>query len=339
MIDVVVILIEGGLPTTAVAPIEILSSAGYLWDELHGSEGERQFRVRTASIGDPVTSTLVPLTLKSEHSIEETHSADLIVVSAGSGDLELECKRNAELPPLLKQAYQNGTAIAGICTGVPLLAEAGLLDGRPATTHWAVVDECRKRFPDVNWQPERYVTESDNIFCSGGVYSAVDLSLYLVEKYCGHQIAMQTAKSLLLQTPRTWQAGYTAESPKTDHEDEQIHEAQQWLLDNFSDDIRIKDLAIRVGMSPRNFTRRFKAATGNTPIDYLQKLRINAARHLLENDLKTVREVSRAVGYEDLSFFSKLFKRHTSLPPRKYRERFATSPPESIAIGERSPHQ
>lgn len=339
MIDVVVILIEGGLPTTAVAPIEILSSAGYLWDTLHGTEGKRKFRVRTASLGDSNTSTIVPLTLQSEHSIEEIDSADLVVVSAGSGDLELECKRNAKLPPMLEQAYQDDTAIAGICTGVPLLAEAGLLDGRPATTHWAVVDDCRKRYPDVNWQPERYVTESDNIFCSGGVYSAVDLSLYLVEKYCGHQVAMQTAKSLLLQTPRTWQAGYTAETPKTNHEDEQILEAQEWLLDNFSEDIQIKELATQVSMSPRNFTRRFKAATGDTPIEYLQQIRVNAARHLLENDLKTVGEVSRSVGYEDLSFFSKLFKRLTGMPPRKYRERFSTSPPESIAIGERTPHQ
>ena len=247
MIDTVVVVIEGGLPTTAVAPVEILGSAGHLWENLQGVKSERQFDVQTASLRGGATPTLVPLTLETEHPIESIDGADLVVVSAGSGDLELECERNAELPPLLGRAYEQGTAIAGICTGVVQLAEAGLLDGRPATTHWAILEDCRDRYPHVDWRPEQFVTESNEIFCSGGVYSAVDLSLYLVERYCGHETAMRTAKALLLQTPRSWQAGYDSEAPDLAHEDEQIQEAQEWLFDNFDEQIEVADLAARVG--------------------------------------------------------------------------------------------
>lgn len=338
MIDTVVVLIEGGAPTTAVAPIEILSSAGFLYKKLKGSEGKRQFNVRTASLGGQKVQTVTPLKLEPDHSIDEIETADLIVVSAGGGDLDEICQQNAGLIPWLKQFYEKGTALAGVCSGVAILAEAGLLNGRPATTHWALVNNCRKRYPEVDWQPERHVTESDQIFCSGGVYSGVDLCLYIVEKYCGHQIAMQTAKALLLRTPRIWQAGYTAEAPKVNHEDQQIRTVQEWLFKNYNKNNKVADLAVRANMSQRNFMRRFKAATGETPINYLQQLRINAARHLLENDLKTVGEISQKVGYEDLSFFSRLFKRYTGLPPTAYRERFSVNTPDGNAYGDRTPH-
>lgn len=338
MLDVVVVLVEGGTPSTAVAPIEILSGAGYLYETLQGLEGERKFNVRTASLTGKSVQTLAPLKLEPDHSIDEIESADLMVVAAGGGNLEVERQRNAKLPPVLREAYDNGTAIAGVCSGVSQLAEAGLLDGRPATTHWALVDDCRERYPAVNWQPERYVTESDRVFCSGGVYSGVDLCLYIVEKYCGHQVAMQTAKALLLRTPRIWQAGYSAETPQINHEDDEIRSVQEWLFKNYSEKVSIPDLAARVSMSQRTFMRRFKAATGETPISYLQRLRINAARHLLENDLKTVREISLKVGYEDLNFFSKLFKRYTGLSPSAYRDRFSVNTPEGVAYGERTHH-
>lgn len=144
---------------------------------------------------------------------------------------------------------------------------------------------------------------------------------------------MQTAKALLLETPRIWQAGFSAEAPKITPEDERIRKAQEWLFDNFTEDVRVENLATQVGMSPRNFARRFKAATGETPIGYLHRLRINAARHLLENDLKTIREISWAVGYEDLGFFRVLFERYTGVSPQVYRQRFGLSP-----VDGRTPH-
>ncbi|MGN8224312.1 GlxA family transcriptional regulator [Gracilimonas sp. BCB1] len=338
MLDVAVIFLEGGTPSTAVTPVEILSSAGFLYENLQGKEGKRKFNVRTASLTGESVQTLSTLKLDPEYSVDEIDSPDLMVVSAGGGDLDTECRRNAQLPSLLQKAYENGTSIAGVCSGVVQLAEAKLLDGRPATTHWALVDECRKRYPKVDWQPERYITENDRVFCSGGVYSGVDLCLYLVEKYCGHQVAMQTARALLVRTPRVWQAGYTAETPQINHEDDEIRDLQQWLFKSYAENIKVADLASRANMSQRNFMRRFKAATGETPINYVQRLRIKAARHLLENDLKTVREVCREVGYEDVNFFRKLFKRFTGLTPTTYRDRFSVNTLNGITYGNRTQH-
>ncbi|PWN06314.1 GlxA family transcriptional regulator [Rhodohalobacter mucosus] len=337
-IDVTVIFLEGGTPSTAVTPVEILGSAGYLYQTLQGLEGERMFDVKTASLSGKRVQTLSALSLYPDGSIDEIQAADLLVVSAGGGDLDVECRRNQGLPSFLRRAYDHGTAIAGICSGVVQLAEAGILDGRPATTHWALSDDCRERYPEVDWQPERYVTESDGVFCSGGVYSGVDLCLYLIEKYCGHQSAMKTAKALLVRTPRVWQAGYSPETPKIHHDDKQIRSLQEWLFKHFSRPITVNKLAERACMSPRTFMRRFKKATGVTPIVYVQRVRINAARHLLENDLKSVRQVCLEVGYEDIGFFRKLFRRITGLNPSDYRKRFSVNLSEHVRYGERVHH-
>jgi len=339
MIDVVVVLIEGGTPSTAVVPVEIFSAAGRLYQTLTGGGTEPRFRVQTASLDGGNVRTLTPLILEPEISIDDVDSPELVVVSAGGGDLERECTRHSALVPVLNRLHANGTAVAGICFGAALLAEAGLLDGRPATTHWALVDACRQRYPKVDWQPERTVTESGGVYCSGGVFTGVDLSLYLVEKYGGHQVATETARALLLQTPRIWQEGYTAEAPRITHDDEQIREVQNELFENFRSDVQVDSLAASVGLSPRTFSRRFKASTGETPIGYLQRLRINAARHLLENDLTTVREVCTAVGYEDAGYFRKLFRRHTGMTPQTYRSRFAADRPNTLAARARAPHR
>jgi transcriptional regulator GlxA family with amidase domain len=236
-------------------------------------------------------------------------------------DLEVARDSNATLIDWLARRGPK-TAVAGICTGATLLAAAGLLDGRTGTTHWGVVDLCRKMYPKVDWMPDRFVTESGNVFCSGGLYASIDLSLYLVEHYCGHEVAVQTAKALLLETPRPSQSPYAARPPRSSHDDEPIQRAQTWLYSHFRGAVDLDRLASQVGMSPRNFARRFKAAAGESPLAYLHRLRIDAARRELENGRRSVQEISRQVGYEDVAFFRHLFRRHTAASPRDYRARF-----------------
>lgn len=339
MIDVTVILVQGGMPSTAVAPLEVFSTAGVLWNQMRGEAQTPYFRVRTASQDGRAVRTGVNLRLEPSCSLDGVESTDVVIVSAVGADIDSACPANAPLYPWLRGQYERGAAIAGVCAGAALVAEAGLLDGRPATTHWGVAEACRRRYPAVHWQPERFITEADRVLCSGGVYASVDLSLYLVEKFCGHRVAMQTARGLLLETPRTWQIGYAAEPPEAMHDDTRIRKAQDWLFRHFTGPVRIEALAALAGMSARTFARRFKIATGKTPVSYLHRLRINAARHLLENDLKTIHEISRAVGYDDLAFFRRLFKRYTGASPREYRDRFGVRPPENVALDGRSPHR
>jgi transcriptional regulator GlxA family with amidase domain len=209
-----------------------------------------------------------------------------------------------------------------VCSGVSLLAEAGLLDGRMATTHWGLVEAYRRRFPAVDWQPDDIVTEDGGVYCGGGVYSALDLALYLVEKHCSRQVALECARSLLIEMPRDCQAGFAVLPVGSRHADDAVRRAEAWIRQHCREEIRFEALAKQLGMSPRNFIRRFKNATGLAPVDYLQRLRVRAARRMLEDGDTNVQEVSVAVGYADPAFFRSIFKRHTGLAPVAYKKKF-----------------
>ena len=321
---VVVLFLRGGLASTAIAPMEVFRSAGVIWNLLNGADPNPLFQVRTASIdGHPVHSD-GPVSLTPDCAISGIRKVDLIVVPATGLETEELLARHAKVVPWLKRWHKRGAAIAGICSGVALLAEAGLLDQRPATTHWGLVDSYREKYPAVDWQPELFITEKDNVYCGGGVYASLDLSLYLVEKYAGHEIAVQCAKALLIDTPRTWQSGYSTPPRRSGHGDGKILEGQHWLHKNFANNFHFDELARRIGMSPRNFARRFKQATGETPLTYLHKLRIAESKRLLEQDYTTIQEIARNVGYDDLIFFRRLFRRYAGVSPQAYRQNFGT---------------
>ncbi len=321
MIDVTVILLEGGLPSTSMVPLEIFACAGSLWGMLMGTPAEPRFRVRTASVNRRKTRNFVPVAIEPTASLAEIGKTDLVIVPTAGMDLRAAREQNAGVVEWLSRRNRR-TAVAGVCTGVSLLAAAKLLDGRPATTHWGMVDRCRELYPQVHWTADRFVTESDNIFCGGGVYASIDLSLHLVEHFCGHLVAVQTAKALLLESPRIWQTPYAALPPRSAHDDEPVGRAQKWLYTHYREPVNLDALAGKVGMSPRNFARRFKAATGEAPLAYLHHLRIDRAKRHLETAARTVNEISLDVGYEDVAFFRQLFRRHTGMSPREYRERF-----------------
>ena len=291
--------------------------------------------MRTASAGGRKVRNLVPVTLEPTVALEDVGRTDLIVIPAAGLDTERAHADNAAVIDLIRRRAPR-TAIAGICTGVGLLAEAGVLDGRSATTHWAVAERMRQRYPRVDWKPERFVTEDRNVFCGGGIYASIDLSLYLVEHYCGHLVAVQTAKALLLETPRLWQSAHAASPPACEHDDQAIQRAQRHLVAHLAQAVDLDRLAQSVGMSARTFARRFKAATGTPPLAYLHRVRIDSARRLLESAHRTVEEVGREVGYEDAVFFRRLFRRHTGVTPREYRARFGPRRPDRVPARRRA---
>lgn len=323
MLDVTVLLLNDNYASTAIGPVEVFHSAGLLWNALKGETPEPRFRVTIASPdGEDVTSPY-SLRLRPQVSVHDVKRADLIVVPASGLDLEIQFARHAAIFPWLKDKAAEGAHVAGICTGAAYLAEAGLLDGRLATTHWAVADEIRRRYPKVDWHPERFITEDRRMLCSGGVYASIDLSLYLVEKFCGHEIALQCAKALLLDMPRTNQSGYAVLPVSRPHDDDKIRTAEAYIKKHFASDISVEQMAHHVHMSPRNFIRRFKSATGRLPGNYLQALRITIAKEMLEDGRRSVQAIGEAVGYDDAAFFRQLFKRFTGMTPGEYREKFA----------------
>jgi len=322
MMEVTVLLLDQTFSSTAVGPMEVFLHAGSLWNNLTGKPAKPRFNVTTASAdGRPVLCD-GPLHIQPMASIQDIRKTDLIFVPTTGVSIDDVVERNATVVPWLKRWNKRGVDIASVCSGVGLVAATGMLDGKRATTHWGLAERFREKYPKVKWMPELMVTEDRGFYCGGGVHAALDLSLYLVEKFCGHDVAMESSKALLIETPRAWQAGFAVVPLKTEHDDESISAAQDWLHENFHRPFPLEAPARRVGMSLRNFVRRFKQATGDSPLAYLQKLRIAAAKRLLENNHRTMQEISDAVGYQDVAFFRALFHRHTGISPSEYRQKF-----------------
>jgi transcriptional regulator GlxA family with amidase domain len=323
VLRVTVLLLDGGHASTAIAPLEVFRSAGVLWPLLRGEAAQPRFQVESASLdGRPVRCDGA-LGIAADRKLRDVRRSDLIVVPSVGLDYEQALRRFARVVPWLRRRYAGGAELAAICSGVALLAETGLLDGRPATTHWALASRYRERWPAVDWQTDRFVTGSGRLYCAGGVYAALDLSLHLVERFAGYEVAMQTARALLVETRRTAQAGFAVPAQRQDHGDAEIAAAQDWMRQHLKEALRVPALARRFGMSPRSFARRFQQAVGEPPLAHLHGLRIEAAKHLLESPTRPLSEVAAAVGYEDAAFFRELFKRRTGAPPAAWRRRFA----------------
>jgi len=322
----ITILVPGcGFPSSVVGPVEVFSNAGLIWNTLMGERTRRTFEVEMVSNdGKPVVYE-GGVTITPDKSVEQVRKTDLVFATTVGLEIDRVIAMNPNMLELISREAKRGSMVAGVCSGVSLLAEAGVLDGRQATTHWALADTFRRRYSKVDWQPDLFITESDNIFCGGGVYAALDLCLHLVERMAGYEIARKCGRALLIDSPRTWQASFATPQLNLQHHDDQIQTAQERLHQSFSEPITVEDIAQDLGMSARNFTRRFKQATGDPPLAYLHKLRIDCAKHLLESDFKSIQEICLEVGYEDLPHFRKLFKRHTGLTPTEYKARFSCS--------------
>jgi len=322
VIDVTVVFLDGMFSSTAIAPMEVFRQAGVLWNSLTGTRPVARFRVTTASVDGRPVRCEGSVNIQPQTALSAIRKTDLVFIPTTGISIEDVVEHYGPVVSWLRGWHKRGVAIASVCSGVGLVAATGLLNGKRATTHWGLANRFREEYPEVKWMPELMVTEDRGIYCGGGMHAALDLSLYLVEKFCGHEVAMQSAKAMLIETPRAWQAGFAIVPLKTEHSDDSISSAQEWLHQNFQRNFPLEATARRVGMSLRNFVRRFKQATGDSPLTYLQKLRIAAAKRLLEGDHRTVQEISNAVGYEDVAFFRNLFQRHTGVSPSAYRQRF-----------------
>jgi len=332
MHKIVILFVNGGLASTSILPLEIFKSAGTLWNALNGVALESRFEVVTASADGAPVRVSRHLSLTPELACADAGKPDLVFVAAGGLEFDAMVSqaydpvetvaRNAALLPWLKRWHGEGATIVTACSGALLAAAAGLLDGKRATAHWGLARLYAEHYPNVDWHEEYLVTDCGDVVCGGGVNGAADVSLYLVEKYCGREVALKTARSLCIEMPRTWQNSFTHFELRAAHEDEPVLAAEHFIRTHFADDLKFDAVARHVGMSPRNFARRFKDATGDTPLAYLHGLRIAVAKQMLETSPVGVAEIGRMVGYLDPAFFRQLFQRRAGVSPSDYRRRF-----------------
>ncbi len=314
---------DNAIASSVMGTMDIFCQAGLTWNYLFGKDPVSYFKVEIVTQdGRPVTC-LNQAKIYPHCSALEVKSTDVIIISSFSDFNTLNTSRRSI--NWIKKHYSNGATIASICVGSFLLAQTGLLNKKIATTHWGFADEFKQRYPQVKLRPERLITDEKNLLCSGACSSYIDLSIYLIRRYCGHEVAMECSKTMLHDYGRSSQSAYMVFQFKKDHGDSQIFKAQEWIEEKYMKNINIKLLAQSLGMSQRSLERRFKNATGDTPLLYLQRVRVGIAKRLLETDNQTFNEITYKVGYEDSSFFRKIFKKHTGLLPKDYKRKFQAS--------------
>ena len=261
-------------------------------------------------------------TAHSDHTIDEIRKTDLIIIPAIDGDLKNAIEENKAFIPWIIDRYKQGSEIASLCLGAFLLASTGLLNGKKCATHWAFENQFREMFPDVNLVPEKVIIDEKSIYSSGGAYSYLNLILYLIEKYAGRELAILCSKIFAIEIERNSQSAFNIFQGQKEHGDEPIKTAQEFIESNFSEKITVDQLASRLALGRRNMERRFKKATSNTVVEYIQRVKVEAAKKGFETSRKNINEVMMDVGYSDIKAFRTVFKRITGLSPVEYKNKY-----------------
>jgi transcriptional regulator GlxA family with amidase domain len=320
---------DGILASGVAGSIDVFTAANAVWSERNSRSRIKtpllQWRVESLD-GKPVQTASGQL-VTVDGPISASANADAVIVPGPFiANIERFFENPARLKPLfaaLRRQHERGALLASYCTGSFILAEAGLLDGGVATTHWAKAKTFAKRYPEVDLRVSEILTEQNHILCSGAVTTSLNLALRLVEKFAGPEISNATGKMMLIDTNRVSQSSYASLPDSSGHSDALVTRAQRWMAKSLSQGFSLAELARHLAVSERTLNRRFKLATGEAPLRYLQSLRVDVAKRLLENRGLSVDAVSARVGYGDLSTFRRLFRRETGLSPRDYQRRFA----------------
>ena len=254
--------------------------------------------------------------------VKDLPKTDLIIIPALHGDMEQTLLQNRDFIPWITAQYKNGTEVASLCVGAFLLAATGLINGKQCATHWMAAGEFRKMFPEVELVEDKIITDEQGIYSSGGAFSYLNLILYLIEKYAGRRAAVFCAKAFQIDIQRDSQSPFMIFRGQKGHEDEPIKKAQEFIEKNVQNKITVDQLASMLLLGRRNLERRFKKATSNTVVEYIQRVKIEAAKMSLESSRENVTEVMYNVGYADPKAFRVTFKRITGLSPVQYRNKY-----------------
>lgn len=318
MKNITIIVTKGAILGNIEGPRQLFTEANQF---LQSKGRQPLFNVTLAGLSkrSPLNDGLYTI---STELISEIKKTDLIIIPAMYGDLEKAIEQNKDFIPWIIKQYNKGAQAASLCLGAFLLASTGLLKGRKCATHWLAANAFKQMFPDVNLLEDKIITDEQGIYSSGGAYSSLNLILYLIEKFAGRETAIFCSKAFQIDIQRNSQSPFTIFVGQKGHEDAPIRKAQEFIETNFQDKITVDQLASMLALSRRNLERRFKKATANTVVEYIQRVKIEAAKMSLESSRENVNEVMYKVGYQDPKAFRVTFRKITGLSPIQYRNKY-----------------
>ena len=305
--------------SSIVGTYKIFTRANAYWKGLGRKE---LFKIELAGISKEVSFYEGLFTVKPHCRVSSIHKTNLIIIPSLNHNYQNAVKGNRLLIDWIEKQYRNGAEIASICTGAFLLAASGLLDGKTCSTHWAASENFRTMFPKVDLQADKLITDENGIYTNGGAYSFLNLIIYLIEKYYDRQTAIFCSKVFQIEMDRQTQSAFIIFSGQKLHGDEMVKKAQAYIETNLDEKISVEHLSSRFSIGRRNFDRRFIKATGNTPIEYSQRVKMESAKKAFETSRKTIQEVMYEVGYSDMKAFREVFRKITGMSPLEYRNRY-----------------
>lgn len=319
MTSISILVTEHAVPACVTDTYDVFSIANKFLEE----SGKRpSFDLKAVGLTTKVKLANGLVDINTEALIDNIRKTDLVIIPALAGDINEALDANYEFIPWLLDRYNEGTEIASLCIGSFLLAKTGLLTGMRCATHWKFERELKKMFPTLHVVEGNILTAQNGIYTSGGSNMYWNLLLYLVERHTSREIAVKVCKYFLIDMAKNSQLPFTVFTGQKEHTDEVVLQVQQLLEKDYADQFSIDDLARRFGLGRRTFERRFKNATSNTVINYIQRVRIEVAKRHLEDHKKTVSEIMYDVGYNDSKAFRDIFKKHAGVLPLSYRNKF-----------------
>lgn len=310
---------EGNNLSSIAGAYKIFTRANAYWKE---SGRKELFKIEVAGISKKVEYYDGLFSVRPHIQISAITKTNLIIIPSLNHNYQKAVKANQLLIEWIEKQYKHGAEVASICTGAFLLAASGLLDGRICSTNWAVADRFRTMFPAVNLQIDKLITDENGVYTSGGAYSFLNLIIYLVEKYYDRQTAIFCSKVFQIEMDRQSQSPFIIFTGQKLHGDEVVKKAQAYIESRIDEKISIEHLSSRFAVGRRNFDRRFIKATGNTPLEYSQRVKIEAAKKAFETTRKTINEVMYEVGYSDVKAFREVFRKITGISPLEYRSKY-----------------
>lgn len=305
--------------SSIVGAYKIFTRANAYWKEAGKKE---LFKIELAGLSKKVDFYDGLFMVQPHKNISSISKTDLIIIPSLNHHYQNAAKANKKMINWISEQYKHGAAVASICTGAFLLAASGLLDGKACSTHWAAADNFRSMFPEINLQADQLITDENGIYTNGGAYSFLNLMIYLVEKYYDRQTAIYCSKVFQIEMDRNSQSTFSIFTGQKLHGDDMVKKAQAYIESKSDEKISVEELSSKFSTSRRNFDRRFYKATGNSPLEYAQRVKIESAKKAFEATRKTINEVMYEVGYSDIKAFREVFRKFTGLSPLEYRMKY-----------------